>query len=231
MASQEEIVSWVKSLTLVKRGAESEIRLGVFMGIPAVFKLRVLKPYMHPKLAQTLVAQRTRKEAKVIGHALKNNIPAPRLLAVFPSAGLIIMEYVEGPTLKDLAFKDLERSLKLSREAGIILAKLHKAGIAHGDPTTSNYIAAQEGGLKLIDYGLAEFTEDVEERAVDIHLYRRAVESTHAGIANMMFKEFLEGYREVMEADAKTVIQRAEDIRMRGRYVEERRKTVWGPLK
>ncbi|MDM7274917.1 MAG: Kae1-associated kinase Bud32 [Thermoprotei archaeon] len=229
--SEEVVVSWVRSLTLIKRGAESEIRLGTFMGIPAVFKLRVLKPYMHPKLAQILAAQRTRKEAKVIGHAIKNGIPAPRLLAVFPSVGLIIMEYVEGPTLKDLAFKDSKRAVKFSREAGLILAMLHKAGIVHGDPTTSNYIVVGEGGLKLIDYGLSEFSEDVEERAVDIHLYRRAVESTHAGIADAMFKEFLEGYSEVMGPEAGSVIERAEDIRLRGRYVEERRRTVWGQLK
>jgi len=230
MSSLKSIIDWVKGLELVKRGAESEIRIGPFMGIPAIYKLRVPKPYMHPKLAGMLIEQRTRKEAKVIAHALGNGIPAPRLLAVFPSIGLIVMEYIRGVTLKDYAYKDPKGALVYSREAGSILAKLHMVGVAHGDPTTSNYIVTYSGGLKLIDYGLSDFTEDVEDKAVDVHLYRRAVESTHASIATSMFESFLEGYKEVLGGEALKIIERAEEIRMRGRYVEERRRSVWRAL-
>jgi TP53 regulating kinase-like protein len=230
MSSLGALIEWVQGLKLIKRGAESEIRLGPFMGIPAVYKLRVPKPYMHPKLANILVAQRTRKEAKVIAHALKHWVPAPSLLAVLPSIGLIVMEYVEGVTLRDYTFKDPEGAVGYSRLAGVILGRLHLAGVAHGDPTTSNYIVTPGGGLKLIDYGLSEFTEDVEDRAVDLHLYRRAVESTHASIATRMYEAFLEGYKEVMGEEALKVAGRAEEIRLRGRYVEERRRSVWGAL-
>jgi len=224
------MLEWVRSLELLKRGAESEIRVGVFMGIPAVFKLRVAKPYMHPRLAEILVAQRTRKEAKVIAQALRAGIPAPSLLAVFASIGLIVMEYVAGVTLKDYVSRDPQGAISYSRLAGYILGRLHSIGIAHGDPTTSNYIVTGDGGLKLIDYGLSEFTEDLEDRAVDVHLYRRAVESTHAAVAEAMFKSFLEGYEEALGGEAARVVERAEDIRRRGRYVEERRRTVWGSI-
>lgn len=226
----EDLVKWVQNLRLLKRGAESEIRVGYFMGLPAVFKLRVAKPYMHPKLAAQLISQRTRKEAKVIAYALKNGIPAPSLLAVFTSIGLIVMEYVEGVTLKDYASRNPEGAVEYSRVAGFILGRLHTIGVAHGDPTTSNYIVTPNGNLKLIDYGLSEFTEDIEDRAVDVHLYRRAVESTHASIADTMFKAFTEGYQEALGEEALKVIERAEEIRRRGRYVEERRRTVWGAL-
>ncbi len=230
MNSLKYMLEWVQGHQLIKRGAESEIRLGSFMGIPAVFKLRIPKPYMHPKLASILVAQRTRKEAKVIAHALKHGIPAPDLLAVFPSIGLIVMEYVRGVTLRDYAYKNPEEAIRYSRLAGFILGKLHSIGIAHGDPTTSNYIVTPDGGLKLIDYGLSEFTEDIEDRAVDVHLYRRAVESTHASIALRMFEVFLEGYSEAMGEEALKIARRADEIRLRGRYVEERRRSVWGAL-
>ena len=223
----ERLVESLSGLPLIKRGAESEIRLGRFLGLPAVFKVRVRKPYMHPRLAARLVAQRTRREAKVIAAALRAGVSAPLLLAVLPSAGVLVMEYVEGPLLKEvLAGAPREEALKLAREAGAILGRLHSAGIVHGDPTTSNYIVSRRG-LVLIDYGLAEFSEHVEERAVDLHLFRRAVEATHASLARDLYEAMLEGYRSVMGAEAERVAERAEEIRLRGRYVEERRRSVW----
>ena len=221
-----EIVSWAGRQILLKRGAESEIRLGTFMGLKAILKLRVKKPYMHPTLAERIVSARTRREAKVMVEARSAGVNAPLLYAVFPSAGLIIMEYVEGPLLKDYVGREGWRSL--FREAGAQLGRLHAAGIVHGDPTTSNYIVSK-GGLYLIDYGLSAFTRDVEERAVDLHLFRRAVEATHAGVASDAFKAFIEGYRSVMGGEADAVEERAREIALRGRYVEARR-SVWGGL-
>ena len=219
-----EVVEWAGSQVLLKRGAESEIRLGSFMGLKAILKLRVKKPYMHPALAERLVSSRTRREAKVMVEAKAAGVNAPLLYAVFPSAGLIIMEYVEGPLLKD--YVGGEGWLSLFREAGAQLGRLHAAGIVHGDPTTSNYIVSRRG-LYLIDYGLSAFTRDVEERAVDLHLFKRAVEATHASVAGKAFKAFMEGYRSVMGGEADSIEERAREIALRGRYVEARR-SVWG---
>jgi TP53 regulating kinase-like protein len=219
----ERVVEWARSQRLIKRGAESEIRLASFMGLPAILKLRVKKPYMHPALAERLVRIRTRREAKVMAEARSAGVSAPLLYAVFPSAGLIVMEYVEGPLLKDYIGR--EGWLELFAAAGEELGKLHRAGIVHGDPTTSNYIV-RGGSVVLIDYGLASFTEDLEERAVDLHLFRRAVEATHASVASEAYKAFLEGYRSVMGGEAERVEKRAREIALRGRYVEARR-SVW----
>ncbi|MEN2998993.1 MAG: Kae1-associated kinase Bud32 [Acidilobaceae archaeon] len=219
-----EAESSVRGFPLMKRGAESEVRLGTFLGLPAVFKYRVPKPYMHPKLAQGLARQRSVREAKVILKAREVGVPAPSLYALFPTLSLIVMEYIEGETLKELADREAGKAVELARGAGAIVARLHEAGISHGDPTTSNFILSR-GELRVIDFGLAEFTKDLEDFAVDVHLFRRAVESAHAKIAQAMFSSFLEGYAEVR--DAKEVAERAEEIRLRGRYVEERR-TVWG---
>jgi TP53 regulating kinase-like protein len=223
------LVGWVRGLELVKRGAESEIRLGKFMGLEAIFKLRIPKAYMDPLLDLELRSARTRREAKAIAAAVKSGVRAPRLYAVFPSAGLIVMEYVRGVLLRDHVgiAPDPSRALKAS---GALLARLHKAGIVHGDPTTSNYIVAGGGEVYLIDYGLATFSASVEDRAVDLHLFRRALESTHAPVAARAYEDFIEGYRSVMGGESREVEERAEEIRKRGRYVEERR-TVWGQLR
>lgn len=219
---------WVRGLKLLKRGAESEVRLGEYMGRPSVFKLRVVKPYMDRRLGEMLASQRTIKEASIIAHALKLGVPAPMLYAVYPSLRLIVMEYIEGPTLKDVLSAGGAGGSGASMlvEAGRILARLHSSGIAHGDPTTSNYIAGGEG-LVLIDYGLSEYSTDVEDMAVDVHLFRRSVESTHASIAGEAFKLFARGYSAEYGEGSERVFSRAEEIRLRGRYVEERRRTVW----
>ena len=222
----ERLVEWVRSLELVKRGAESEIRVGHFMGLEAVFKLRVPKPYMDPQLDLDLRSFRTRREAKAMAAAIRGGVRAPRVYAVFPSAGLIVMERIKGPLLKEYLHRGRGYG-SLLREAGSMLARLHMAGLVHGDPTTSNYIVAESGELYLIDYGLSSFSTSVEDRAVDIHLFRRALESTHATIAQEAFSEFLDGYKRIMGEEAGKVEERAEEIRLRGRYVEKRR-TVWG---
>ncbi|MCE4621850.1 MAG: Kae1-associated kinase Bud32 [Desulfurococcales archaeon] len=216
----------VEETSLLARGAESELRLGRFYGRKAVFKLRLPKPYMDPALDSKLRRVRTIREAKVIAAALEGGVPAPRLYMVLPSAGLIVMEYVEGPQLKEVLWRGSLDPGRAGYEAGVILGRLHSLGIVHGDPTTSNYIVSGRG-LILIDYGLSEFSTSIEDRAVDVHLFKRAVESTHAGIVGELYGGFLDGYRESMGDPARGVLERVEEIELRGRYVEERRKSVW----
>jgi TP53 regulating kinase-like protein len=218
----------VAKLPLLARGAEAEVRLGVFMGLRAVYKVRVRKEYMHPRLDEVLRARRTRREARVIAAARAAGARVPAVYAVFPSAGLIVMEYVEGRRLKEVFDGDPVLGVGLSREAGRILGLIHSAGVVHGDYTTSNLIYTGEA-LYAIDFGLADFSESVEERAVDVHLYRRSLESAHARHAPEAFEEFRRGYAETAPNPG-DVLRRAEEIRLRGRYVEARKRSVWARM-
>jgi len=221
------IVEWVRGLRLVRRGAESEIRVGPYHALEAVYKLRVPKEYMDPELDKLLRNRRTIREAKVMAVALQGGVPAPLLYGVYPLAGLIVMEYIRGPQLKQALEKGSLDPAAAGREAGVILGTLHRAGVVHGDPTTSNFLVDSGGRLRLIDYGLAELSVDVEDRAVDLHLFRRAVEASHPEHAGVLYASFLDGYRIGLGGGAEEVIKRAREVALRGRYVEERRKTVW----
>ncbi len=200
------------------------------MGLDAIFKVRTPKPYMHQSLARKLVRVRTRNEAKVIAEARARGVRAPALYAAFPYLGIIVMEYVEGDLLREVIARGSEAWKDLVFTAGVELGKLHVSGIVHGDPTTSNYVVSPRGEVVLIDYGLSSFTSEVEERAVDLHLFRRALESTHASIAAAAFKEFVAGYESVMGEEASPIVKRASEIYLRGRYVEARRKSVWARM-
>ena len=219
------MLSTVLTFPLIKRGAESEIRLGYYLGLKVIFKIRKRKSYMHPKLDIYLRKMRTKREAQTLIRALEIGAKVPRVIAIYPSLGLLILEYIEGMTLKEYLNK-IGLNIELVKEAGRILALVHKAKIIHGDPTTSNYIVSRKG-LYLLDFGLADLGQDVESRAVDLHLFRRALESTHSGLALRAFDIFKEGYLEVLGYEADKIIKRAEEIRLRGRYVESRRKSVW----
>lgn len=222
------LVESTAGLPLLARGAEAEIRVGLFMGFKAVYKVRVRKEYMHPRLDETLRARRTRREARVIAAARAAGASVPRIYAIFPAAGLIVMEYIEGRRLKEV-FDDSPRlGVSLSREAGRILGLIHAAGVVHGDYTTSNLIYTGDT-LYAIDFGLADFSESVEERAVDVHLYRRSLESAHARYAVEAFEEFTRGYTETAPNPG-DVLGRADEIRLRGRYVEARRRSVWARM-
>ncbi|MGC9183170.1 Kae1-associated kinase Bud32 [Caldisphaera sp.] len=213
---------------LLKRGAESEIRLGSFADVKAIYKIRTKKDYMEEDLDIELRYSRTKKEAKILSIAYANGVNVPRIYAVYPSIGVIVMEYIYGITLKDLLINGNDESLKFSYLAGKELAKIHKSGIVHNDFTTSNIII-KEQEVYIIDFGLSEYSANIEDRAVDIHLYKRAVESTHARISSIIFNEFRKGYIDCLGSDkGEEIIKRSREIELRGRYVGER-KTVWKP--
>jgi len=216
---------WLEGLQLLGAGAEAEVRLGYYAGYKAVFKYRLPKRYRHPRLDSYLRSLRTRREASLLLRARGGGLPVPAVLAVYPSLGLLVMEYIEGELLRERLRRSPSEARGLVVEAGRILARLHSLGIAHGDSTTSNYIVSPRG-LYLIDFGLSSQTRGVEERAVDVHLFRRSLESAHASIAGEAFKAFLEGYLSEAGEWGEGVVGRAEEIKLMGRYVAERR-TVW----
>jgi Mn2+-dependent serine/threonine protein kinase len=108
--------------------------------------------------------------------------------------------------------------------AGTEIGKIHRAGVAHGDVTTSNMILSKDGSVYIVDLGLAKHIEDIEDMAVDIHLLIRVLESSHYLVKDELFKCFISGYREIVGDDlTRKILDKVSEIRMRGRYVEERK--------
>lgn len=208
----------------LKRGAESIIYEGYFAGIHAIFKKRITKSYRDKELDHKINSERTRLEAKLIYSALKNGVNVPAILMVDPYEYLIVMEFIEGKTVKDIIGNnccnvDLR---KLGENIGEMAGKLHRAGISHGDFTTNNLISLDsEKTIFLIDFGLAKRSDDIEDFATDIHVFLRSLESVHYNYKDTIFRGFEEGYSKFM--DFEKIMRTVKEIRMRGRYVEERR--------
>ncbi len=207
-------------------GAEAVLVKDRYYGFDVVRKTRIRKNYRNPILDERIRKKRTVLEARILATCKNNGIPVPTVLHVDLGKAEIIMDYIKGARLRDiidsLSMEEVKKYFQiLGREVGL----LHKAGIIHGDLTTSNMILVGDK-IFLIDFGLSYFSKELEDRAVDIHLLLRAIESTHPRYVELAFKEFTKGYKEVMGEYVDVVLKRMEEIRMRGRYVAERRHKV-----
>ncbi len=205
---------------LVKKGAEAELYRGTWMGFQAIFKKRIRKPYRNPDLDALIRNSRTSLEAKLLSEARRLGVPTPLVYFVDRECSEIIMSYIDGTPLKSaIPAMDGDTLSGAFRQAGEMVGKLHAGGVVHGDLTTSNMIL-RRGRLFLIDFGLGDYTPDLEARGVDIHLMRRALESSHHQISKAAYSSFIEGYSGIMGHSGGDVLERASEIRRRGRYVE-----------
>jgi serine/threonine protein kinase len=74
----------------------------------------------------------------------------------------IAMEFVAGKTLNQLIGKNglsLKDTLKYSIQIADALGRAHAAGIVHRDLKPANIIIAEDGRVKLLDFGLAKLTD------------------------------------------------------------------------
>ena len=210
---------------LIKKGAEASLYLEEWHGRRVIVKRRLPKPYRLPQLDRAIRAQRTKHEPLAIHRAKEVGVPTPIIFMVDPSEATIIMEFVEGKTVKQVLDEMTERDrIDLCTRIGGLIGRLHKGGIIHGDLTTSNMILTSSGNVVLVDFGLSELSREVESRGVDLHLMKRALFSTHHKYAEECFEAIIRGYRDVMGAEATDeVLKKIREIEMRGRYVSERR--------
>lgn len=214
---------------LIKKGAEANLYLESFAKVlqlagkgKVIVKHRIPKNYRIPELDARLRESRTSLEAKLLSDAKRAGVPTPIVYEVDLASMRIVMDFVEGKQVKLILekLKPAERQ-KLCRTIGAQVARLHKAGMVHGDLTTSNMIINPNGKVYFIDFGLGEYNPSVEERGVDLHLLKRALQSIHFRIAEEAYSAAMAGYRKEFGEQADLVIERAKDIERRGRYVSK----------
>ena len=209
---------------LIKKGAEANLYLEDWHNRKVVMKRRLPKKYRIQELDKEIRSQRTMHEPQVIHKAKEAGVPTPTIFMVDVAEANIIMEFVDGKQVKQV-LNDLPQKerLRLSRHIGGLIGRLHKHGIIHGDLTTSNMILTSYGKVVFVDFGLSERSTELETRGVDLHLMKRAFQSTHYKYARECFEAVIEGYAEVMgEEETKNVLEKIREIERRGRYVSER---------
>jgi len=194
---------------ILAQGAEAIISLN--LNSNKVTKKRVKKSYRIPELDEKIRKLRTRGEAKLLKKA-SSIIPIPGNIKENEKTKEISMDFIDGIKLSDkLNDFPLNEQKNILKEVGKAVAKLHNSDIIHGDLTTSNMIY-KNGEIFFIDFGLGFISSKLEDKAVDIHVLKEALEARHFKNWKELFNEFEKSYNK------KDVLERLKAVEKRGRY-------------
>lgn len=103
---------------------------------------------------------RFRREAQAAAALTHPNIVGVYDTGVEAGVHYIVMEYVEGSTLQQILADEgplsPERAAAIGADVSRALAEAHKKGIVHRDVKPGNIMIAQNGFVKVMDFGIAK---------------------------------------------------------------------------
>ncbi|MEM4271816.1 MAG: RIO1 family regulatory kinase/ATPase [Candidatus Pacearchaeota archaeon] len=208
-----------------------------------LIKRRIKKSYRIQILDEKLRKSRTKKESKLLEKASKL-IPVPKIIKLDEKNKEIDMKFVEGLKLSE-NLDSLQNAEEICKIIGQNIAKIHDADIIHGDLTTSNMIYVKDknaktetsssstpttyqkqisdntsqGKVYFIDFGLGFESKKIEDKAVDLHLLKQALEAKHFNNYEKFFSAVLEGYK--LSKHHEATLHRLKKVEARGRYKEQ----------
>lgn len=219
---------------LIKQGAEAKIFCGLDEQLKkdVIIKQRFKKTYRHEDLDKSLTKKRIKNEAKLLKKAFTLGLDVPQVFKLDLENGLLFMEYISDSIIAkeylislaktDSDPKELEEKLNnIAREIGKYIAILHRNEIIHGDLTSSNILVRKSTNesikLVFIDFGLSFVSHQLEDKAVDLYVLERALLSTHSQHAQKIIDQILASYCIEYGRQHEKVIERFEQVRLRGR--------------
>ena len=196
---------------LIAQGAEALL----YKENNILIKKRIKKSYRLSKIDEKIRKLRTRRESKILKR-LEGLDFVPSVLEVDEKNKIIKMDFIEGELVRDILNEiGKKKREEICKQIGENIAKMHNLKIIHGDLTTSNFIL-KDKKVYFIDFGLSFVSERIEDKAVDLHLLKQALESKHYKCFECCFEKVLEGYR--IAEDYNKVVDRLRKVEARGRY-------------
>ncbi len=192
---------------IIGRGAEAILLLKN----NKIIKNRIKKGYRLQFIDDKLRKSRTKREAKIL-KKISSLIPVPAVLST-DNKEKITMQHIKGKKLSEHLDK-LKNANKICEEIGKSVAILHDKDIIHGDLTTSNMIYSNNK-IYFIDFGLSFHSHRIEDKAVDLHLLRQALEAKHFKHYEKFFNAVLKGYK---NKDKNKILIQLKKVESRGRY-------------
>ncbi|MAG16412.1 Kae1-associated kinase Bud32 [Candidatus Woesearchaeota archaeon] len=197
-------------MKLITEGAEASI----FLDKDRIVKKRHKKSYRIKELDEKLRLFRTKREAKIMEKLRTIGVAVPKLISVKEKDTTIAMEYVNGKKVRDVL--NNSNCAEIIEKIGIMVAMMHNNNIIHGDLTTSNMIK-NSNKIYFVDFGLGFFSDKTEDKAVDLHLLKQALNSSHSKISDKCFAAVVKGYMKD-NSDSSEVMKRLEKVENRGKY-------------
>ncbi|MDE1845092.1 MAG: Kae1-associated serine/threonine protein kinase [Thaumarchaeota archaeon] len=202
-------------MNLVQKGAEADIYVTTWNGRNSILKIRKKKDYRIHSLDTRIRTLRTIREAKMISETKSFGITTPLVYFVDEKKCEIYLQLIKGKLVRDLP---LNKIIKTCKEIGKIVGTLHKNGVMHGDLTTSNFILSKQG-LVMLDFGLSQKTDKIDDYAIDLRLFKEVLNSAHAQIVDDAWISFIQGYEKILGTVlTEKILSQVSVIEKRGRY-------------
>jgi serine/threonine protein kinase len=117
---------------------------------------------------ETPQGQRMMREAKALAFLSHPNVVTLHEVGTFDERMYLAMELVEGTTLlkwQEEPARPWREILEKYRQAGAGLAAAHAAGMVHRDFKPANALLGADGGVRVVDFGLARAAGGAEASA------------------------------------------------------------------
>lgn len=132
------------------------------------------------------------REAKIVSKIGHPNVITVHDIVEEDDVNYLVMEYVDGPSLRERMAEPLELSdiIRITGEVGAGLGAAHEQGVVHRDVKPENIMITKSGLCKVLDFGVAQLVDTT----------RITTEGRVIGTAHYMAPEQLRGH----EIDART---------------------------
>ena len=201
-------------MEFIAKGAEAVL----YLVDGRLVKERAEKKYRIRELDDRLRRLRTQREAKLLENAKNAGVTVPNIYKTDMRGYKIFMEYVKGASLKDVLEKASdEEALGIAGKIGLMIARMHDAGIVHNDLTTSNMLLSN-AEVFFIDFGLGATSSRIEDKAMDLVVLKRSLSVAHTAKFKLIWSGILESYKGVKHLQE--IISRVNVIEKRVRYSE-----------
>jgi len=146
--------------TLLSKGGMSLLYLGLHPETKKPLVIKVLSPHFVKN--QEMINQFL-KEAKIIQISDHPNIIKLFGQGAWEEGLYIAMEFIQGVSLKQFILQhslSTKRSLEILIQVAYALLHLHTHGIIHRDLKPENILITEEGGVKVIDFGISQLAQE-----------------------------------------------------------------------
>jgi serine/threonine-protein kinase len=130
----------------------------------SVDRIVAIKILLDPLAQNKEFIKRFEREAMIAAKLSHNNVVNAIDAGQIDGHYYFVMEYVEGPTIKDYLDKNKvfeeKEALRITLAIAEALKHAWQKGLIHRDIKPENVILTKDGGVKLADLGLARLTDD-----------------------------------------------------------------------
>lgn len=160
---------------LLEKGGMSFLYLATHPESKDPITIKVLFPEF---LSNPEMVQRFLREAEIIELTDHPNIVKLFGQGTWEGGLYIAMEFIQGISLRQYLLRNLislKHALELVLEISMALCHLHAHGVIHRDLKPENILVTESGGVKVIDFGIAQLLTEVQNNPSEQAQKRRLI--------------------------------------------------------